>query len=412
MEVIVDRAAGLDLHKDVHWACLLITEGREVIKKIESFGTTKDEVLRMKAWLLENKITAVAMESTGEFWKPVYELLEGSFELVVANAQHIKNVPGRKTDRQDCAWNARLLRHGLLTPSFVPEKSIRDLRDCTRSRRRYVQTLTAVKGRITKVLEQSGVKLGSVASDPFGVSGMLMLRDLAAGRTDPAALAQHAKRKLRKKIPELERAFESNFRAHHSQLLAKHLDMYDAAQNAVAAFEALIAPQVAAHESLIARLDLIPGIDRTAAIAILGEIGTDMSAWKGDRFIAAWSGLAPGNNQSGGKRKRAPIRKGNIYLKTILVEVAQAAVKTNGTHYQARFRRMLARGVLYKKALVAIARKILITIYHMIARGTEYRELGADYQNTINKTKAAARLVRSLEKLGFKVQLQEPSITA
>lgn len=405
MEVLVDRGAGLDVHKESVTVCVMTTEGRRVAKTRNRFTTFHDDLVAMREWLLEMGVTHVAMEATGEYWKPVYEVLEGFVELVVANARHVKNVPGRKTDPQDADWLARLLRHGLLQASFVPPAPIRDVRDLTRMRRKTIEMAARVRNRAQKVLEASGIKLGSVVTDVFGTTGQAILEQLADNKTDPVELAELAKGSLKKKKPEIIRALQGSFTPHDAALLKHQLIVHQQLQQRRTAIELQLADSVSPHEALIARLDEIPGINRDAAIEILGETGTDMSPWENHRRFAAWAGLCPGNHESAGKRRQVGVRKGNPFLKTTLVQAATAAVKAKGTYYQAKFFRLSKRRG-YKRAIVAIAHSMLIAIYHMIKEDKPYRELGAtnfDQRSVESKTKS---LIRQLQKLGFAVELR------
>jgi transposase len=405
MEVFVDRGAGIDVHKDSVTVCVMTTEGRKVVKTMGRFTTFHDDLVAMREWLLEMGVTHAAMEATGEYWKPVYEVLEGAVEVVVANAQHVKNVPGRKTDPKDADWLARLLRHGLLQPSFVPPPPIRDLRDLTRLRRKTIEMASRVQNRAHKVLEASGIKLGSVVTDVFGVTGRAILEQLADNKTDPEVLAELAKGSLKKKKPEIIRALQGSFTAHDAALLKHQLIVHEQLQQRRTAIESQVAKAVTPHEELISRLDEIPGINRDAAIEILGEIGNDMSSWEDHRRLAAWAGLCPGNHESAGKRRKVGVRKGNPFLKCTMVQVATAAVKTKGTFYQAKFFRLSKRRG-YKRAIVAIAHAILIAIYHMIKDDKPYCELGAptfDQRSAEAKTKS---LVTQLQKLGYAVELR------
>ena len=406
MEVLVDRGTGIDVHKDSVTVCVMTTEGREVVKTLARFTTFHDDLETMRDWLLEMGVTHAAMEATGEYWKPVYEVLEGFVELIVANAQHVKNVPGRKTDPKDSEWLARLLRHGLLQPSFVPAAPIRDLRDLTRLRRKTIQMSAQTENRAQKVLEACGVKLGSVMTDVFGATGHAILEQLAENKTDPVALANLAKGSLKKKKTEIVRALQGSFTAHDATLLKHQLIVHEQLQQRRAAIESQLAGSVNAYEELICRLDEMPGINRDAAIEILGEIGDDMSPWANHRRFAAWAGLCPGNHESAGKRKKTSVRKGNPFLKSILVQAATAAVKTQGTYYRAKFLRLTKRRG-YKRAIVAIAHTMLIAIYHMIRDDKPYRELGApvfDERSAESKTQS---LIKQLESLGYAVELRK-----
>lgn len=405
MEVLVDRGAGIDVHKKSVTVCAMRTEGRKVVKTLRRFPTFHRDLLAMREWLIGVGVSHVAMEATGEYWKPVYEVLEGTTEVLVANAQHVKNVPGRKTDPEDAAWLARLLRHGLLRPSFVPRRPIRDLRDLTRLRRKTIEMSARVENRAQKVLEASGVKLGSVVSDVFGATGKAILRELAANRTDPAALAQLAKGRLNKKRSEIALSLEGSFSAHDAALLEHQLIVHDQLAVRRAAIEAQLGLVAEPYKELIARLDEIPGINRDAAIEILGETGDDLSSWSDHQHIAAWAGLCPGNHESAGKRKKISVRKGNPFLKAILVQAATAAARTKDSYYQAKFRRLcLRRG--YKRAIVAIAHSMLVAIYHMIRDDRPYRELGANWYGQRSAESKTKSLVKQLQKLGYTVELR------
>jgi transposase len=404
MEVLVERGAGIDVHKKSVTVCVMTTEGREVVKTLMTFTTFHDDLEAMREWLWEMRVTHVAMEATGEYWKPVYEVLEGWFDLVVANAQHVKNVPGRKTDPKDAEWLARLLRHGLLQASFVPPGPIRDLRDLTRMRRKTIQMSAQTENRAQKVLEACGVKLGSVMTDVFGVTGRAILEKLSNNKTDPKALAALAKGSLKKKQPEIVRALQGSFSKHDAVLLKHQLLLHDQLQQRRAAIEAELSVEVRPYEELIARLDQMPGINRDAAIEILGEIGNDMSPWGNHRRIAAWAGLCPGNHESAGKRKKINARKGNPFLKSILVQAANAAVKAEGTYYRAKFLRLSKRRG-YKRAIVAVAHAMLIAIYYMIKNNMPYRELGAQIFDQRSAEAKKKSLIQQLERLGFAVEL-------
>lgn len=404
MEVLADRAAGLDVHKKSITACVLWTEGRTVRKKIERFETYHRGLERLKAWLHEHRITDVCMEATGEYWKPVYEMLEDSFTVVVANAQHVRNVPGRKTDPEDASWLARLLRHGLLRASYVPPRPIRQLRDQTRQRRKTVQLQSKIENRTQKILEASGVKLGSVVSDVFGATGKAILGRLSKNETDPIALSNLAQRSLKKKKHEIALSLEANFTPHHAQLLKRQLDLHSQLSQQIHEIEASLETIVTGHGALLGRLCQIPGISRTAAIEILGEIGTDMTPWAEDRFFAAWSGLCPGNHESAGRRKNVKARNGNPFLKSIMVQCATSAVRTKGTYYQTKFVRIAARRG-YKRAIVAIAHSMLLAIYHMIKNTVDYKELRPAFTAERTAEASVRAHIRKLEKLGYSVSV-------
>jgi transposase len=372
---------------------------------MRTFDTTTRELVNLRTWLLAEGCTHAAMESTGVYWKPVYAVLEGAMEVVVANAQHVKKVPGRKTDVKDAEWLADLLCHGLLRSSFVPPKPIRELRDLVRYRRKLVQSQAAERNRLLKVLEDSNIKLASVASDVFGLSGRLMLRALIEGRATPQEMAVLAKGKLRKKIPELELALEGNLQEHHRFLLELQLQRLEAAEKDLATLEQRIQQKLEPYATQLQLLDEIPGVDWTVAAVIIAELGVDMTVFQTVSQLVSWAGVCPGNNESAGKRKSSRITKGNVYLKAALVEAANAAAKAKGTYLRDKFYRLKARRG-YKRALVAVAHKILAAVYHMLSQNVSYNELGDLYLDKLNKHHLTRNLVHRLERLGFEVTLQ------
>ncbi len=405
MEVLVDRGAGIDVHKKSVTVCVMTSEGRQVVKTLDRFSTFHSGLVAMREQLARRGVTHVAMEATGEYWKPVYEVLEGAFEVLVANAQHVKNVPGRKTDPEDAAWLARLLRHGLVRASFIPAQPIRDLRDLTRMRRKTIEMGARVENRVQKVLEACGIKLGSVVSDLFGMTGRAILTELAANRTDPAALAELAKGRLKSKKPELVLSLEGCFSAHDAALLKHQLDLHSQLEQRRAKIQQQLVTMSEPYAGLISRLDDIPGIDWDVAIEIIGEIGNDMSPWPDHHHFAAWAGLCPGNHESGGKRKAVSVRKGNPFLKSILVQAATTAVRTKGSYYQAKFNRLSKRRG-YKRAIVAIAHSMLVAIYHMIRDDRQYQELGGDWFQKRSPESRAKSLMKQLQQLGYTVELR------
>ena len=346
------------------------------------------------------------MESTGVYWKPVYAILEGgALEIVVANAHHVKKVPGRKTDVKDAEWIADLLCHGLLRSSFVPPKPIRELRDLTRYRRKLVESQTAERNRLLKLLETANIKLASVATDVFGVSGRLMLRALIEGTTTTQEMANLAQRKLRKKIPALETALEGKLEEHHRFLLRLQLDRLETAERDLAILEQRIQEKLQPYEAQVTLLDEIPGVDWTLAAVIIAELGVDMKVFENVAQLASWTGVSPGNNESAGKCKSGRIPKGNVYLKTALVEAATAAARTKGTYLRYKFYRLKARRG-YKRAIVAVAHKILVAIYHMLSHRVCYNELGDLYLDKLNKHHLTRNLIHRLERLGYTVKLE------
>src|SRR5437588_150408 len=407
MQTLIERGCGLDVHQATVVACLLIAlQNRKVQKQVRTFDTTTRELLKVREWLLAEGCTHVAMESTGVYWKPVYAILEGALEIVVANAQHIKKVPGRKTDVKDAEWIADLLCHGLLRSSFVPPKPIRELRDLTRYRRKLVESQTAECNRLLKLLETANIKLASVATDVFGVSGWLMLEALVEGRAPPQEMAEMAKGKLRKKISQLEPALEGKLEEHHRFLLRLQLDRLLAVEKDLALLEQRIQEKLQPYEAQVTLLDEIPGVDRTLAAVIIAEMGVDMSVFQSVSQLASWSGVCPGNNESAGKRKSSRIPKGNVYLKTALVEAAHAAAKAKGTYLRDKFYRLKARRGL-KRAAVAVAHKILVATYHILSHRVCYNELGDLYLDKLNKHDLTRNLVHRLERLGYNVTLEQ-----
>jgi transposase len=412
MQTLVERGCGLDVHQATVVACLLIVrkDGR-VQKQLRTFGTTTRELLSLREWLLSEGCTQVALESTGVYWKPVYAILEGAFQIVVANAQHVKKVPGRKTDVKDAEWIADLLCHGLLRSSFVPPQPIRELRDLTRYRRKLVESRSAERNRLLKVLETANIKLASVATDVFGTSGRLMLRALIEGKATPQEMADLAKKKLRSKIPQLELALEGKLEEHHRFLLKLQLDRLESVESDLAALEQRIQEKLQPYAAQLALLQEIPGVERTLAAVIIAELGVDMRVFQSVSQLASWAGVCPGNNESAGKRKSSRIPKGNVYLKTALVEAANSAARAKGTYLRDKFYRLKARRG-YKRAAVAIAHKILVSIYHMLSQNVSYNDLGDLYLDTLNKHHLTRNLVHRLERLGYSVTLtlqQEPA---
>src|SRR6266478_3305767 len=407
MQTLVERGCGLDVHQATVVACLLIVrkDGR-VQKQMRTFGTTTRELVTLREWLLSENCTHVAMESTGVYWKPVYAILEGALEIVVANAQHVKKVPGRKTDVKDAEWIADLLCNGLLRSSFVPPKPIRELRDLTRYRRKLVESRSAELNRLLKLLESANIKLASVATDVFGASGRLMLHALAEGKDTPQDMAKLAKQKLRDKIPQLELALEGKVEGHHRFLLKLQLDRLKAVEEDLAMLEQRMRQKLEPFATQLALLDQIPGVDWTLAAVIIAELGVDMSVFGSVSQLASWAGVCPGNNESAGKRKSSRIPKGNVYLKTALVEAANAAAKAKGTYLRDKFYRLKARRG-YKRAAVAVAHKILVAIYHMFSDRVCYNELGDVYLDKLNKHHLTRNLVHRLERLGYAVTLEQ-----
>lgn len=403
MEVVVVVGAGLDVHKKRIVACCI--DGRSSPPKISSrtFGTFLDELERLREWLIARECTHVAMESTGVYWMPVYRVLEGTVQIVLGNARHMANVPGRKTDKLDAQWIAKLLRHGLIQPNFVPPQPIRDLRQLTRYRRKLVQMRTASQLRVEKLLQTASIKLSSVASNIFGVSGRLMLASLARGTVDPVKLAGLAKGTLKKKTADLTRAFRGAFTSDDARLLEIELKVIDDLERQLATLQELIENAVLPFVATIELLDTIPGVNRTLAIDLIAEIGTSMNAWPTCEHFAAWSGTCPGNRESAGIRKRARVRDGNPYIKTVLIQAAVCASETRGTYLAARYKRIAARRGP-RRAVVALARHIAVAVYQIISKAEPYAPPSAADPTVLRQIRSN-QLVRELTKLGFEVKL-------
>ncbi len=411
MEVLYERCCGLDIHKKTVVACVAFGDGPgSVRKQVRRFGTMTDDLLALADWLAEQGVTHVAMESTGVYWKPVWNLLEGQFTLLLVNAQHIKQVPGRKTDVRDCEWLADLLRHGLLKPSFVPDRPQRELRELTRYRTSLLRERAAEVNRLQKTLEGANIKLGSVASDVMGKSGRAMLAALVAGETDVTRLADLAQRQLREKRPALERALTGLLGPHQRFLLAQQLAHIAFLETSIAQVSTEIAERLRPCQEALTRVDAIPGVGQRTAETLLAEIGTDMTRFPSARHLASWAGLCPGNNESAGKRLSGRTRKGSPWVRAALVEAAQAAGHTKGTYLGALYQRLAARRGK-KRATVAVAHAILVIAYHLLHRREDYRDLGAMYFDERDRRHLQHRLVRRLEQLGLTVTV-EPAAPA
>jgi transposase len=406
MERLIERCAGLDVHRDTVVACVRMPgPNGQRHQEVRTFGTTAAELLALRDWLETHGVTDVAMESTGVYWKPVFYVLEDAFTCLLVNAAHIKQVPGRKTDVKDCAWIAQCLEHGLLRGSFVPPAPIRELRDLTRHRRVLSQERTRAANRLHKLLQDAGIKLASVATDILGVSGRAMLEALVHGTTDPAVLADLARGKLRKKLPALRQALAGRFRPHHAFLVGQLLGQIDYLDEAISEVSTEVEGRLAPFAAELTRLDTIPGINQRTAEVVIAELGVDMSAFPSDGHLTSWAGICPGNNESAGKHKSGKIRKGNRWLRAALIEAAKAAANTKDSAFQARYRRVMPhRG--HNKATVAVAHAMLRTIYHMLAEGTTYRELGAEYYDRRHKQRVTRRAIQTLERLGYRVVLE------
>ncbi len=405
MEVVYERCCGIDLHKRSVTACVLTPgDGGRPAREVRTFGTMTTDLLALGDWLERSGVTHVAMESTGVYWKPLWNLFEDRFALLLVNAAHVKVVPGRKRDVGDAEWLADLLRHGLLRASFVPDRSARELRELTRYRSSLVRERTAEVNRLQKTLEGANIKLASVVSDVLGVSARAMLAELAAGTEDAAVLADLAVGQLREKLPELERALTGRMGAHQRFMLSQHLTHIDALDEQVAAVGAQIAERMRPFEAQIALLDSIPGIARWSAEVIVAEIGTDMGRFPTAGHLASWAGMCPGHDESAGKRRSGKTRKGSPWLRVTLTEAAYAAGRTKDTFLGGRYRRLIGRRGK-KKTAVAVGRTILELCYHLLTTGQLYDDQQARARADRPPVTEEDRLVRRLEKLGHRVIL-------
>lgn len=405
MQIVYERCCGLDVHKKVVVACAITPEGKE----IQSFGTMTEDLLALVEWIKSKGCTHVAMESTGVYWKPIYNLLElAEIEALVVNAQHIKAVPGRKTDVKDAEWIADLLRHGLLKGSYIPNREQRELRELVRYRRSLINERSREVNRLQKVLEGANIKLASVASDVLGVSGRSMLEALVHGHNDPKLLAELAKGRLKNKRQDLERALRGLVGPHQRMIIAAQLEHIDFLNQQIAQLDEEIEKRMRPFEEDLELLDTIPGVGRRAAEEILAEIGTDMDRFPSAAHLASWAGMSPGNNESAGKRKSGRTRKGNNALRGTLVDAAHAAARTKDTYLSAQHQRIAARRGA-NRAAVAVGHSILVIAYHVLKKRQPYIELGANYLDERRKQTTINRAVKKLEDLGFKVHL-EPSV--
>jgi transposase len=437
MDVVFTHCAGLDVHKKSVTVCRLVSDNTgehpEGVAELRTFGTMTIELLALADWLVEAGVTHVAMESTGEYWKPVYNLLEGVVTIFLVNASHVKNVPGRKTDPADARWLAKLMRYGLLQASFIPPVAQRDLRDLTRYRTKLVQERAREVNRVQGVLERANIKLAAVASDVLGASGRAMLEALIAGQADPATMAALAKRRMRSKIPVLEQALTGTVRDHHRRLLTlqlRHIDFLDAQIEALnSAIEdcmTTLSPEVVAEATppvpadvpacpeplppltftrAVELLDTIPGVNQRGAEMLVAEIGIDMARFGTAARLAAWSGVAPGNDESAGKQRSGKTRKGNQVLRAGLTQLAHGAVRTKGTYVSAFYRRLAARRGK-RRAILAVAHSIMVSVFHMLTRNEPYHELGGNYFDERRRHYTVDRLTARIEHLGYRVHLE------
>ena len=407
MDQLIDRVAGLDVHKATVVATVRTpaADGSRA-SRTETFGTMTADLIALRDWLHAYGVTHVALESTGVYWKPIYYVLEDAFQLLLINMLELKHVPGRKTDVKDSEWLAQLLECGLLRASFVPPPPIRELRDLTRYQVQQVRDRSREVNRLCKVLEDAGIKLTSVATDVLGVSGRAMVDALLAGTTDPTVLAELARGKLRKKLPELRRALHGRFRRHHAFLVEQILAKIDFLDETLARITAELDERLAPFAPMLANLDTIPGVNRTTAVSILAETGGDMTRFVTAARLCSWGGMCPGHDESAGKRRSGKTRTANRYLRAALIQSALGASHTKGTALQARYHRVKRhRG--HKKAVVAVGHQILEIAFHIMRDGVTYDELGADYFDRRHRDRTVRRHVRQLEVLGYRVTIEE-----
>jgi transposase len=405
MEVIYPRCAGLDVHKESVVACVRLVVAGKITHEVRTFGTTTGELLDLSAWLAGQGVTHIAMEATGVYWKPVWHILsDGEFDLVLANAAHIKNVPGRKTDVNDATWIADLLAHGLIRGSFVPEPVTQELRDLMRTRKQLVREQGSHVQRLQKTLEDANIKLESAIADSLGVSGRAMVEALIAGESDPVRLAELAHRRIKAPPEKLRAALHGRVSDHHRFLLRLHLRQIDGLSALISEIDQEVDRHLAPFRHAIEQLIEVPGIKSLAATTILSEIGMDMGRFPSAGHLLSWARLCPRNDESAGKRRSARLKKGANWLKATIIQCAWAAARTKGCYFQAQFQRLKRRHGP-KKAICAVAASILTTVYHMLKDGTAYQDLGTDHFDRRSKQTKTNRLVKQLASLGYHVQI-------
>lgn len=405
MDVLVERCAGLDVHKDTVMACVRIPgAGGSRSQETKQFGTATNELLGLRDWLIACGVSLVGMESTGVYWKPVFYVLEEELECWVLNARHLRNVPGRKTDVKDAEWICQLVEHGLVRPSFVPPKPIRELRNLTRYRKAQIEERNREAQRLDKILQDAGVKLSSVASDILGKSGRDMLQALVQGTRDPQILAELARGRLREKIPALQQALEGRFTHHHALLVSSVLSKLDFLEEVIGEISAEIDRVIAPFEAAVELLDTITGVDRRTAEGLIAEIGVDMSRFGSSQHLASWAAMCPGNHESAGKQRSGKARKGSKWLGTYLSEAAKAAGRSKGTYLGAQYQRLRARRGA-SIATKAVGHSILVAAYHILDRQVPYEDLGADWFVKRRPEVQTRKLIKQLNDLGYRVTL-------
>jgi transposase len=406
MEVQHARCAGLDVHRDTVVACVRIAEGKHVTEECKTFATTTSELERLRDWLLEHGVTHVVMEATGVYWKPVWVVLEGGLELVLANAAHVKNVPGRKTDINDATWLASLLAHGLVRGSFVPDTHIQQLRGLTRTRKQLVREKVQHVQRIEKTLQEANIKISSAVTDIMGQSGRAILEALIAGETNPDKLVALCNYRVKASPQKLREALRGRVAPHHRFLLRLHFEQIRSLEAAIAEIDREVGEAAAPFQVQLELLKTIPGVSDTVAEVILSELGPDMWRFPTAGHLLSWAGLCPRNDESAGKRRSTRLRHGAPWLKTQLVQSAWSAARTKRTYLRAQFTRLKARRGP-KKAIMAVAASILTAVYYMLRDGVAYQDLGPDYFDRLDAGKLTKRLLRKLEDLGYDVTLKK-----
>ena len=403
MEIIIEKGCGLDVHKGTVVACIM---GTGIKKEIKTYTTMTHDLVRLSEWLQENGITHVAMESTGVYWKPVFNILEDHFEVILVNARHVKNVPGRKTDVQDSEWLCKLLRSGLVSGSFIPPRDIRELRDLTRHKRKLIQAIVSEKQRVEKVLEDANIKLSSIASDTFGASGKKIIEELIKGELQAEAMADLSKGRLRRKRGDLKEALVGQVREHHKFMIKVSLKHIRAMGKILSEIERKIQEKINRHyKEEYELLQTIPGVKGEAS-TLIAEMGVDMGRFPSEGHLSSWAGMSPGNNESAGKKKPGSTTYGNKCLKTMLTEFGWVASKTKDTYFRSKYHSLVGRRGK-KKALVALGHKILIMCYHILRYKCAYKELGGDYLDRRRKDRLTRSYIKKLNHLGYEVILQE-----
>src|SRR5919199_1621859 len=406
MDILHPRCAGLDIRRDTVVACVRMAEAGGVARFVETFATTTAALEQLSAWLAGYGVRLVAMEATGVYWKPVWAVFADSFELVLANAGHVKTVPGRKTDVNDASWLADLLAHGLIRPSFVPAMPEQALRDLTRARKQLIREKASHVQRIDKTLQAANIKLGSVLSNIMGQSGRALLEALAAGESDPERLAGLVRTRIRASHAQVAEAVRGRLAAHQRLLLQLYLTQIDALDAAIASIDRALEARLEPFQDAVRRLTTMPGLSSLSATVVISEIGLDMSRFPSAAHLISWAGLCPRNDESAGKRRSSRLRQGAAWLKPVLVQSAWCAVRVKASYLQALFQRLKARRGP-RKAIVAVAAAMLTAIYHMLKRGAAYHDLGPDHFQRIERSRLAARLARKLGELGFDVTLTQ-----